>query len=242
MVNLLAIPTVIDISGTYVALVDIIVLAILLIAVIIGLSRGFLKQVLSLLGLVAGIVLAIIFCDDLVALVTEKVPAIPSALESAIASSSMFKDLTGSFTDKEQVLVSLQNSSIPAFLHETIANAIVSSGFELQIVKVFTTWALYVIVFIVTVLVSLLVFAILKKILYSLTKIRIIGFFDKILGMVLSVAVTLICIIIIVMLLSLFVDINAFIQPEGVKCYFNETMKIVLELDFIKNLLSGVIV
>ena len=48
--------------------------------------------------------------------------------------------------------------------------------------------------------------------------------------------------IIIVMLLSLFVDINAFIQPEGVKCYFNETMKIVLELDFIKNLLSGVIV
>ena len=241
MINLLAIPSSILIGGMNIALVDVIVLLILLIAAIVGLARGFLKQVLSLLGLVAGIIIAIVFCDDLVAVISEKVPAIPNAIENAIANTSAFKDLTGSFTDKSQVLASLQNSSIPAFLHETIANAIVESGFELQIIKVFTTWALYVIVFIVTVIVSLIVFAIVKKILYSLTKIRLIGFIDKLLGMAFSIVITLTNLIIVFTILSLVVDVNAYIQPEGVICYFNEIMVKVLNFPFIQELLLGAI-
>ncbi len=238
MVNLLAIPASFVIAGTNVALIDIIALIVVLIAVIVGLCRGFLRQILSLLGLVAGIVLAVIFCDELVALVSEKLPNIPTAIENAIANSNVFKDLTGSFTNKEEVLLSLQNSSIPAFLHETIASAIVESGFELQIIKVFTTWALYVIVFVVTVIVSLIVFAIVKKILYGLTKIRLIGFVDKLLGLVFSVAVALVNMMIIVTLLSFFMNINVYIQPEGVTCYFNDIMTKALEVPFIKQLLS----
>lgn len=241
MVNLLAIPASFLIGGVNVALVDIIALIVLVIAGIIGLSRGFLKQVLSMLGFVAGIILAIIFCDELVAFVSEKIPALPKAIEDLIAKSSVFKDLTGTFTNEEQIVAALQNSSIPAFLHQTIAKAIAESGFELQIIKVFTTWALYVIVFIATVLISLILFAIIKKILYGLTKIRLIGFVDKILGFAFAVALTLIILMIIFTILSLFMNINAYIQPEGVTCYFNNIMTEVLKLDFIQKLLSTTI-
>lgn len=241
MVNLLAIPTSLLIGGVNVALVDIIALIVLVIAGIIGLSRGFLRQVLSMLGLVAGIILAIIFCDELVALVSEKIPALPNAIEDLIAKSSAFKDLTGTFTNEEQIVASLKNSSVPAFLHETIAKAIAESGFELQIIKVFTTWALYVIVFIATVLISLILFAIIKKILYGLTKIRLIGFVDKLLGFAFSVVLTLINLMIIFTILSLFMNINAYIQPEGVTCYFNNIMTEALKLDFIQKLLSTTI-
>ena len=241
MVNLLAIPASFLIGGINVALVDIIALIILVIALFVGLARGFLKQVLSMLGLVAGIVLAVIFCDELVVFVSEKIPALPTAIEGAIAKSNMFKDLTGSFTNEEQIVEALQNSSIPAFLHQTIAKAIAESGFELEIIKVLTTWALYVIVFVVTVIVSLIVFAIVKKILYGLTKIRLIGFIDKILGMVFSIVIALVNMIIIVTIISLITNLNVYLQPEGVTCYFNEVMTKTLELPFIQKLLSGAI-
>ncbi|MBR5439264.1 MAG: CvpA family protein [Clostridia bacterium] len=241
MVNLLAIPASFLIGTINVALIDIIALIVLLIAVIVGLSRGFLRQVLSLLGLVAGIVVAIIFCDELVALVNENIPAIPTAIENAIANSNAFKDLTGSFTNEEQIIASLENSSIPAFLHGTIAKAIVESNFELEIIKVFTTWALYVIVFIVTVILSLIIFAIIKKILYGLTRIKLIGFVDKLLGMIFSVAVTLVNMMIIITILSLFMNVNAYIQPEGTICYFNNIMTKALEMPFIQELLSTTI-
>ena len=242
MINLLAIiPTVIPLGGTNFAIIDIIMLIVLLIAFIIGVSRGFLKQILSLLGLVAGIVVAVLFCDDIVALINTNVPSIPSAIENIIAQSDAFKDLTKPFTNEQEIIAALQTSSIPAFLHETIASAIVESGFELQIVKVFATWALYVIVFVVTVIVSLIVFAIVKKVLISLTKIRVIGFVDKILGIVFSVAVALVNMMIVVTILSLFIDMNAFIIPEGVDSYFNIIMTKVLELDFIQDLLGNLI-
>ena len=241
MVNLLAIPATFLIGTINVALIDIIALIVLLIAVIVGLTRGFLRQILSLLGLVAGIVVAIIFCDELVALVNENIPAIPAAIENAIANSDAFKDLTGSFTNEEQIIASLETSSIPAFLHGTIAKAIVESNFELQIIKVFTTWALYVIVFVVTVILSLIVFAIIKKILYGLTRIKLIGFVDKLLGMVFSVAVALVNMMIIITILSLFMNVNAYIQPEGVICYFNDIMTKALEMPFIQELLSTTI-
>ncbi|MBO5851056.1 MAG: CvpA family protein [Clostridia bacterium] len=241
MINLLAIPASFVIAGTNVAFIDIIALIVVLIATIIGITRGFLKQILSLLGLVAGIVLAVIFCDDLVAFVTEKIPSIPNSIENAISNSSAFKDLTGTFTNKEDILLSLQNSSIPAFLHGTIAEAIVNSGFELKIIKVFTSWALYVIVFVVTVILSLIIFALLKKILNSLTKIKLVGALDKILGALLSVSVALVNMIIIFTIIGVFVNINPYIQPEGATCYFNTIMTKILELPFIKNVLSGAI-
>ena len=242
MINLLAIiPTTILLGSTNFAIIDIVMLIVLLIAFIIGISRGFLKQVLSLLGLVAGIIIAVIFCDDIVAIINTNAPSISQSIENIIAQSDAFKDLTKPFTSEQEIINVLQNSSIPAFLHGTIAKAIVESGFELQIVKVFATWALYVIVFVVTVLVSLILFAIVKKILYSLTKIKLIGFIDKILGVAFSVAVALVNMMIVVTILSLFIDMNAFIVPNGVDSYFNMIMTKVLEFDFIQNLLGNLI-
>ena len=50
MFNLLAIPAFFAIGNVNVALVDIIALIILVIALFVGLARGFLKQVLSMLS------------------------------------------------------------------------------------------------------------------------------------------------------------------------------------------------
>ena len=76
MLNLLAIPTVITIGTFNVALIDLIVLGLLLIALIVGLIQGFAKQIFSILGWVAAVVLGVIFCKDVAALLDEKIPAL----------------------------------------------------------------------------------------------------------------------------------------------------------------------
>ncbi len=239
MLNLLAIPTYFTLGSINVALVDIIVLVCLLIATIVGIVRGFVKQILAYLGIIAAVLLAVLFCDEATAFLCEKIPAFPTAIENWLGNTQMFKTLTGTFTSKEQIITALAGSSIPAFLHNVIAEAIVSSGFELQILSVFSKWLIYVIVFVVIIIASLILFAILRKLFSRLTRIAFIGFLDKLLGVVFSVALTLVVLMLICVIISPFTGINAFLQPEPVKCYFNEALTWVTSQPFIQDLIAS---
>ena len=63
MVNLLAIPTFCSLGIMNVALVDIIALVCGIVALIVGYCRGFMQQVLSLLGKIAALLIAFFFCS-----------------------------------------------------------------------------------------------------------------------------------------------------------------------------------
>ena len=242
MLNLLAIPSVIALGGMNVALVDLIVLAVLLIALIIGLSKGFVKQIFSLFGGIAALVVAIFTCSHIAEFITTSIPAIPEAISVKV--DTLF-GLDGVLFEgsKEQIIGSLSSTSIPSFLHPTIADLIISKAGELQLTQIITGWAVTAIAFVSAFIISLILFKILKKIFKAITSGGAIGAIDKVLGMIFSIAVALIiCLVICILLYLIIPNVNDYLVPvtetgESVKCYFNDLMTWVLSLDFVSSLL-----
>ena len=238
MNNLLAIPAYLETGMLKIATIDIAVFAILAIALIVGYVKGFMKQILSLLGFLASAILAFIFADDLAEFIFNKVPFITDKVRDLF--SSMLGSVLGeNLASEESVLLALQNSKIPAFLHGIIASLIANSDFNLQIVDVLTKWGLTVISFILIVIVLNIVFLLLKKFFKFITQIPLIKAVDKTLGMIFSALKALLILVIICSILSLFTDINAYLIPEdGVISVFNKFMEFIMNLPFIKNILK----
>ena len=246
MLNLLAIPSVIALGGMNVALVDLVVLAILLIALIVGLVKGFVGQIFALLGGIAAIVVAIFTCTYVADFLTATFPTIKESISAQVNS---LLGIDGVLFEgaKEQILASLQQTTIPAFLHEVIADLIIQQGASLNLAETVTGWVITAIAFVVTFVLALIVFGIFKKIFKALTNIPAINAIDRILGMIFKVALTLAILVVIFIALSLFANtfVNELLQPvteagEQVKCYFNDLLTWVINLDFIKNLLLSI--
>ena len=238
MNNLLAIPTYLETGMLKIATIDVFVFAILAIALIIGYVKGFMKQLLSILGFLASLVLATLFCDDLAQLIFDKVPSITNSLRGSIE--SMVGSVLGVDLSNEQaVLSALAQSKIPAFLHSLIANFIVSNDFSVKIVDALTLWALTAICFVAITIVANIIFFILKKFFKFITEIPLVKVVDKTLGMVFSALKALIILVIIFSVLSLFTNVNVYLVPEdGVVSIFNKVIETIMNLPFIKNLLG----
>ncbi len=243
MLNLLAIPSVIALGGTNVALVDLVVLAVLIIALIVGLAKGFVRQIFALLGGIAALVVAIFTCTYVAEFLSTTFPAIPESIKAQIDSLMGLEGvvLNGS---EEQILTSLSKTEIPAFLHNTLAQIIIAEGGELQLTEIVTGWVVTAIAFVVTFVLSLIVFSILKKIFRALTELPVLGTIDRILGMIFSIAITLAFLVIIFIILSLVATefVNGLLQPiaqsgEPIKCVFNDLLTWVMDLGFIQSLL-----
>ena len=246
MLNLLAVPSVIALGGMNVALVDLVVLAILLIALIVGLVKGFVGQIFALLGGIAAIVVAIFTCSYVAQFLSSTFPSIPQSISAQVDS---LLGLDGVLLQgaKDQVLESLKTTSIPAFLHEVVAELIIQQGASLNLSEIITGWVVTAIAFVVTFILALIVFGIIKKIFKALTNIPAINAIDRILGMIFKIALTLAILVVIFIVLSLFASefVNGLLQPvtetgEQVKCYFNDLLTWVMNLDFIKNLLLSI--
>lgn len=240
MLNLLAVPSVIALGGLNLALVDLVVLGVLLIALIVGLIKGFVRQIFVLFGWIAALLIAIFTCTIVADFLSNTIPAIPSSITSSVDGllSSAGIPMDGS---KEQILNALSTSSIPAFLHGALADVIVASSAEVNLAQTVTGWAMTAISFILVFIVSLILLSIFKKIFKAITKRGVIGAIDRIFGMIFSVAITLIVLMLITILISIFIKVNTFLLPvsesgEAVTCYFNSLLTKIMELDFIKNL------
>ena len=246
MLNLLAIPSVIALGGMNVALVDLVVLAVLLIALIVGLAKGFVRQIFSLLGGIAALVVAIFTCEYVADFLSTSIPRIPESISAQLDSLLGLDGVLLQGT-KEQILESLSSTTIPVFLHELIANTIVDSVGELNLTVMLTGYVMIAIAFIVVFLLSLIVFSILKKIFSALTNVGVLGAIDRILGMIFSIAVALAVLIVICIVLSLIIpNINDFLVPvteagEKVTCHFNTLLTNIMNLDVIKNLLASIV-
>jgi uncharacterized membrane protein required for colicin V production len=238
MNNLLAIPTYIETGMLKIATIDILVFAVLAIALIVGYVKGFMKQILSILGFFASTVLAVLFSDDLANFVFNNMQSTTSSVRGVIE--SMVGSVLGDNLTSEQALLSaLAQSKIPAFLHETIANLVVNSNFDVQIVDVLTKWALTVICFLIILIVANIVFIILKKFFKFITQIPLIKVVDKTLGMLFSAIKALAILLVIFIVLSLFTNINQFLVPgDGVTSIFNSLIELIMDLPFLKNILT----
>lgn len=240
MLNLLAIPSVIAIGSLNVALIDLIFLGLLIIAAIIGATKGFLKQVLSILGVLAAVVLSVILCKHLAGFIYDKIPFIKNPVSNMVEGLFGLDGVVAGGT-KEQILNTLANTKIPAFLHSIIANSIVESAGELQLTQVLTEWALVAISFVFIFIVSLIIFAFIKKLFKSLTKIKAVGYIDRVLGAIFMALKLLILALIVILVLSVFIDMNNLLTPtlnngDVVSSYFNLIMTKILEIPFIQNL------
>lgn len=240
MNNLLAIPTYIETGMLKIATIDILVFAVLAIALIVGYVKGFMKQILSILGFFASLVLAVLFSDDLANFVFNNMQSTTSSVRGVIE--SMVGSVLGDNLTSEQALLSaLAQSKIPAFLHETIANLVLNSNFDVQIVDVLTKWALTVICFLIILIVANIVFIILKKFFKFITQIPLIKVVDKTLGMLFSAIKALAILLLIFIVLSLFTNINQFLVPgDGVTSIFNNLIEFIMDLPFLKNILTKI--
>ena len=112
-------PAFFAIGGKNVAVLDIIVLVILIIFLIVGANKGFMRQLLGFLGVFGALVLTVLLCDKVAKLVTENVPQLYETVKGW--ATSLFKldgleGLTG-----EELKTAIASSGIPSFLQDSIA-------------------------------------------------------------------------------------------------------------------------
>ncbi|MBR3805006.1 MAG: CvpA family protein [Clostridia bacterium] len=241
MFNLLAISPVVALGGLNVALIDLIFFGLMLIAIIIGIAKGFLRQILSILGIIAAIVLSVILCKHLAGLIENKIPSITNGVSGMVEKIFGLSGVATSGT-KEQIIETLQTTKIPSFLHSIVANSIIESAGELGLTSVLTRWALVAISFVVIFILSLILFAIVKKLFKALTRIKAVGFVDRILGALFMALKFMVLALVLVTVLSVFIDMNSLLSPvlesgKPVKSVFNSLMTAIMDAPFIQKLL-----
>ena len=246
MLNLLALPSVVALGGMNVALVDLVVFSILLIAFVVGGAKGFMGQIFALLGGFAAIVVAVLTCTQVGEFLSTTFPTIPESIKTQV---NGLLGLDGVLLQgaKEQVLESLKTTNLPAFLHNIIADLIIAQGGNLKLTEIITGWVITAIAFVATFIIALFLIRFLKKIFKTLTNNPTINAIDRILGAIFKCLLTLIIIIIIIIVLSLVATefVNGLLQPvtesgEQINCLFNDILTWVMSFDFIKSILIQV--
>lgn len=238
MLNLLS-AAVIDLGGTYFAIVDVVLIAIILIAGIIGAIQGFLKQILSVLGILAAIIISCLFCQFVASALTSMFPGITESIAGEINSVINLDSILSSSATKESIIEVLQTTQLPAFTYDLIADIILKYAGDVQISLVIAEWVVVGISFVVLFILSLIVFAIIKKFLNALTKLPIIGTINTVLGAVFSILKVLIVIIVFAILLSLLIpNINTLFNPtlengEMINSMLSQLLEFVMSLGFI---------
>lgn len=162
---------------------DIVIIVILLIFLIVGISKGFMKQVFGLIGTIAAIIIAVLLCRSLADFVISHT-SLKATIAPAIAG---FLGLPEALVDAETASASLQESGMPGFLIEALQNYMAQlneTTFNLSVI-VSEALAEYLIVFICFIVIFIgvkLLTLILKGIAAMLQKITLIKIIDKIAG------------------------------------------------------------
>ena len=228
-----------------IAIIDVVALVVLIIFLIVGISKGFLQQILSVLGWLAAIVVAVLFVDTVHAWVNESLPDVVTTIQGWWA--NIIGEQFAGVTNEETLRETLTNASIPAFLHESIVTLVGTEFGTISqtIVNTLTDWCVTAICFLVIFLAAIIVFAILKKICSAITSLPVLKQADKLLGAVLGLIEGLALLLVISVVLSMFPWFNELLYPvletgEVVTSYFATLFDWILSFDFIQEFLAGV--
>ena len=176
-------------------IVDIVIFLIGIIVIIIGYKLGFIKKVLSLIGILAILAISFFYCTTLAGILIEGnviYPSIYSSLEANMMEKVNEYGLTAESTVVDFFETCL---GIPAFLGKMLAGGI--EGVDAattadEIVKLIaeylSTMAMNAICFVIIAIVLIIVIAILKAIANGLRELKVVRVIDGILGSVLYLA------------------------------------------------------
>ncbi len=195
----MSLPLFFSLGGINVAIIDIVVAVILIIAIIIGLVKGFAKQVLGLLGFIAALVGAYFLCSLVIDFLKTTFPQVTEMVHGWILGIPGLGDIGHLTPENAQEI--LNHSTIPVFLHGLIISAVEANG-GLDITPLLADWVMMAIVFVILVIILLILFAIIKKLFTWIANLKFIKPLDKILGMIFSVAVCVVVLVVVLILLA----------------------------------------
>ena len=234
MFNILAIPAVISLGSLNIALLDLFALIILIVALIVGYAKGFINQVLAIFGLFASLILGYLFCDNVSNFIVEKIPSVAEKMRGFI-NNLIGIDLTLA-NSEEALITALEQSKIPAFLHKSLASIVVNSNFEVKLLDTLTNWSLNIISFISIVIISTILFKVIKFFANKFVSLPVLNTVNRVLGLALSGIKAIIIISVVLLVASMFLPLNSYLQPEGVTCHLNSVLQFIANSNLIKNL------
>ncbi len=228
-----------------IAVIDIVVLLILLIAIIVGLVRGFAKQILVFLGFITALIVAYFICQPVTDFIKNTFPQITEMVSGWIASIPGIGEI-GHLTP-ENAQEALNASSIPFFLHGLIINLVNTSG-GIDLTPILADYAMLAIVFVLLVIVLLILFAIVKKLFLWISKAKFIKPLDKFLGCIFSALFCALIILVVLIVMTVVASefLNSLLIPtiaEGVtlESITNKVLTFVMEQPFVAELLASLI-
>lgn len=241
--NNLLFPLFISVAGMNVAIIDVVVLALLLIFLIVGIVKGFSRQILSLLGPLTALLVAVFTCSKVGAFLSEKIPKLN---ELAISWANKIPGIAtiGSLTP-ETVKTALEQSDIPVLFHSIIIK-LVESG-KTDIIPVIANWIIIAISFVIIFFLALIVFSIVKKIFMAITRISILGYVDKLLGIVFGLIKGLLIIIITLIVLQLFLPeftnnlLVVTIDGVQIESITSRVLTAILNIPFVVNIMASIL-
>ncbi len=199
--------------------VDLIIVIFLIVIFLVGLKRGFVDQILSLVGTVFSFVIAYALCGTLFNWLKENTQIF---VNFSLAIKNAFNFPISGEVFATEIELALSNSFYPEFLKTAISNHALSLGQNVvegstviaqTIAKYLLTGACYlVILFAVKILCKIL-----KKILLFINDVPIVGLANRILGGIASIFTTIICIY----GLIFFLQLLPFIPAESLNKLFS---------------------
>lgn len=168
--------------------IDIAICAILLIFAIIGCAQGFLRQLVGLIGGIASLIIAYMFCDDLLKLIQNNYDILSPLTDKLCATLSKNSVLAAEF-NPETFKTTLTDLNIPNFIINAISK-LPMSGETATLANVLAiVLAKYIclaVCFVALFLICKLFFLILRKLSTLFNKLLILGSVNRLLGLLLG--------------------------------------------------------
>ena len=189
--------------------------------------------ILYIISLVASIIISFMLCSKLAEFVSNNMPGVVNGVRGLVQ--KIFGLTADSVSTQEALRSALAASKIPAFLHEALIKSFIE-GVGMQLLNVFTSWALNIICFVFLLIFTRIAFAIIKGIILKFVNLPLIRTVDKLLGAVFAVIKFMLYMIILFLILSPFVNLNSLLQPDGVTCHLNNVLQFVSNMNIISKL------
>ena len=168
-------------------MVDVIIIAFLLICVIYGFIRGCLTQVVSLLGGIAALILAVLLCRPLAEFIIKNTDWL-NGLAARVAETLHLPDTE---VEAAELTAALTELTLPSFVKSSVEQLVerlnlATVNISVVVSETIAKYIIIIICFLVIWLLVKIVSKVLKKIAKSLKKTRLIGPVDRTLGSVVA--------------------------------------------------------
>lgn len=230
-------------------IIDIIIAAFLVLYLFVGLKKGFMKMVISLLGAIVTMIAVIFLAEPFARFLSSFIPFdswITAPIQGWVEGLGDFTTITVPSTAEEMTAILTDQMGIPGFISSIIGpwlfGAIPSSAAGITAAGAVASSISWIIVLAISglllfILIRIAVF-LLQKLFKKLTQIKFIGAVDRVFGMVLGVAKGYLIVLIALTLITAMSALS-FMQPVNNQISESTITKWLYEHNFISNWIFG---